>query len=88
MNMLYLIPPKSHVIAMDDLYGGTLRIFNHFKDSFQMDITYYDMTELSNFESLFQSNTKVNPISDTHSCVTCGGGGGRWFGSRHLQIQC
>lgn len=47
------------IIAMDDLYGGTFRLFTRiYKDS-GLKFHFVDMTNLSQFESLINENTKL-----------------------------
>ena len=44
-----LLSPGDHVIAMNDLYGGTVRLFNEIKTISQgIEVTYVDMTDIQN----------------------------------------
>ena len=55
-----LLEPGDHVIAMDDLYGGTVRLFNEIKTKSQgITVTYVDMTDFDNVEKAFTDNTKM-----------------------------
>ena len=55
-----LLEPGDHVIAMDDLYGGTVRLFNEIKTKSQgITVTYVDMTDFDNVEKAFTDKTKM-----------------------------
>ena len=55
-----LLQPGDHVIAMDDLYGGTVRLFNEIKIKSQgITVTYVDMTDLKNLDAALTPNTKM-----------------------------
>ncbi len=55
-----LLEPGDHVIAMDDLYGGTVRLFNEIKTKSQgIKITYVDMTDFDNVEKAYTDKTKM-----------------------------
>ena len=55
-----LLQPGDHVIAMDDLYGGTVRLFNEIKIKSQgITVTYVDMTDLRNLDSALTPKTKM-----------------------------
>ena len=55
-----LLKPGDHVIAMDDLYGGTVRLFNEIKIKSQgISVTYIDMTDLRNLDSALTPKTKI-----------------------------
>ncbi len=55
-----LLEPGDHVIAMDDLYGGTVRLFNEIKTKSQgINITYVDMTDFDNVEKAYTDKTKM-----------------------------
>ena len=55
-----LLEPGDHVIAMDDLYGGTVRLFNEIKTKSQgITVNYVDMTDFDNVEKAFTDNTKM-----------------------------
>ncbi len=45
-TMLELVPAGSHVIAMDDVYGGTFRLFERVrKESANLSFSYVDLTK-------------------------------------------
>ncbi|MBL8524884.1 MAG: PLP-dependent transferase [Betaproteobacteria bacterium] len=50
----------SHVIALDDLYGGSYRLFERVrKRSAGLDFTFMDMTDPSKIEAAIKPNTKM-----------------------------
>ncbi len=55
-----LLPAGSHVIAMDDLYGGTHRLFSKVKqNTSQLSFSFVDMTDLSAIEAAITDKTKM-----------------------------
>ena len=55
-----LLAPGDHVIAMNDLYGGTVRLFNEIKTLSQgIEVTYVDMTDLQNVKAAKTDKTKM-----------------------------
>jgi cystathionine gamma-lyase len=57
-TILELIDSGSHVIALDDLYGGTRRLFSGVRErSSGLEFSYVDMTDVSAVESALQDNT-------------------------------
>ena len=45
---------------MDDLYGGTVRLFNEIKSISQgIEISYVDMSKEENIEASIKPNTKI-----------------------------
>ena len=48
-----------HVVASDDLYGGTYRIFEKVFRSYGLEFTYVDASQLSNIEQAIKPNTKL-----------------------------
>ena len=55
-----LLTPGDHVIAMNDLYGGTVRLFNEIKTLSQgIEVTYVDMTDIKNVEAAKTDKTKM-----------------------------
>ena len=54
------LPKGSHIIATDDLYGGTFRLFDKVKRELQdLEITYVDMTDESAVVQAIKSNTRL-----------------------------
>jgi cystathionine gamma-lyase len=59
-TVLELLDHGSHVIAMDDLYGGTHRLFTQVrKRTAGLDISFVDLTDSSRVEAAIQPNTKM-----------------------------
>ncbi len=59
-TILELLDHGDHIIAMDDLYGGTFRLFDTVKRrSAGLQLSVVDMTDLSNLEAAITSNTKI-----------------------------
>ncbi|MFX0062960.1 MAG: trans-sulfuration enzyme family protein [Candidatus Hermodarchaeota archaeon] len=57
---LTLLKAGDHVIAFDDLYGGTKRLFDQvFHQNFQVTFTYVDARDTSAVEQAIRLNTKV-----------------------------
>ena len=55
-----LLEPGDHVIAMDDLYGGTVRLFNEIKTKSQgISVSYVDMTDFKSVEDALIEKTKM-----------------------------
>ena len=55
-----LLTPGDHVIAMNDLYGGTVRLFNEIKTLSQgIEVTYVDMTDIQNVLDAKTDKTKM-----------------------------
>jgi len=57
--LLSLLNPGDHIVAFDDLYGGTKRLFNHVFSNFGFEISYVDATIPSLVEEAIQPNTKL-----------------------------
>ena len=64
-----LLQPGDHIIAMDDLYGGSVRLFNEIKSISQgIKISYVDMSniemkkEISSNTKMFFIETPTNPL--------------------------
>ena len=59
-TMLELFSAGSHIIAMDDVYGGTFRLFERVRrDSANLDFTYVDLTDPAKFEAAITPQTKL-----------------------------
>lgn len=63
-TVLELLPANSHIIAGDDLYGGTYRLFERVrKQSMGLEVTYVDLsnpkTVQANLEAARKPNTKM-----------------------------
>lgn len=57
--VMRLLKPNDEVIAMDDLYGGTYRLFTRFYQDLGIKFHFIDMNNLELFESKINSNTKL-----------------------------
>jgi cystathionine beta-lyase/cystathionine gamma-synthase len=58
--VLDILPASSHIIAMNDLYGGTYRLFERVKRaSNNLSFSYADLTNLNNLQGLLQPNTRM-----------------------------
>lgn len=59
-NIIDILEPNSHVIASDDLYGGTFRLFNQIKtQKNQLAFSFVDMTDISHISSAITPQTKM-----------------------------
>lgn len=59
-TVLELLDSGSHVIAMDDLYGGSYRLFERVrKRTAALDFSFVDMTDLAAFESAIRPETRM-----------------------------
>lgn len=58
-SVLKLLKPGDEVVAMDDLYGGTYRMFARIYQEFGIKFHFGDMNDLDKFESLINVNTKL-----------------------------
>jgi len=57
---LELIDSGSHIIASDDLYGGTFRLFDKVRRrSANLDFTFADLTDARDFEDEIKSNSRM-----------------------------
>ncbi len=57
---LELLPAGSHVVAMDDVYGGTYRLFERVrKSSANLSVSYVDLTQADNFDAAIRPETKL-----------------------------
>ena len=57
---LDLLKPGDHVIAMNDLYGGTYRLFQHVRHhSAHIDFSFIDFTDLNLVKNTLRSNAKM-----------------------------
>lgn len=58
-TIMMLLREGDHVVAMDDLYGGTVRLFEQVLRQFGLDFTYVDMTNPDNLDAALQPNTRI-----------------------------
>lgn len=59
-TILEMFPSDSHIIAADDMYGGTYRLFERVKKpSSKLSATYVDMSDLKSVEAAIRPETKM-----------------------------
>ena len=58
-SVMKLLKPGDEVIAMDDLYGGTYRMFARIYKDFGIKFNFVDMNDLVKFEGLINDKTKL-----------------------------
>lgn len=58
-TVLNLLKSGDHVIAPDDLYGGSYRIFTEVYTKYGIEFTFVDQTNLSQVQGALKENTKV-----------------------------
>src|SRR5437868_2226648 len=57
---LEVLESGSHIVASDDLYGGTFRLFDKVRrHSANLDFAYIDLTDAEDFERVIKSNTRM-----------------------------
>lgn len=57
--VFHLLKSGDHVVAVDDLYGGTHRQFERLMNRFGVAATYVDGREASNFSKAIKENTRL-----------------------------
>lgn len=57
--VMKLFKSGDHIIASNDLYGGTYRIFTKIFENYGMTFSFVDMTDLSNIEKAITASTKL-----------------------------
>jgi cystathionine gamma-lyase len=58
-TVLHLLQQGDHVIAGDDLYGGTFRLFDKILKHHGLAFDFVDLTKSENFEKVIKPNTKM-----------------------------
>jgi cystathionine gamma-lyase len=59
-TLLELLPAGSHVVAMDDLYGGTFRLFERVrKITANLDVTFTDLARPGALEAALKPSTRM-----------------------------
>jgi cystathionine gamma-lyase len=58
-TVLHLVKQGEHVIAGDDMYGGTFRLFDKVLKNDGLQFSYVDLTQPENFKKAIQPNTKL-----------------------------
>ncbi len=57
--LIKMFRPGDHIIASDDLYGGTYRLFTQVFQPFGIDFTFVNMTDFENVKAAKTDNTKL-----------------------------
>ena len=58
-TIMLLLKSGDHVVACDDVYGGTFRLFRKVLENFQLEFTFVDMTDLVATANAFRPNTRM-----------------------------
>ncbi len=58
-TILHFLQQGDHVIAGDDMYGGTFRLFNRVLKNNGLEFSYVDLTNPENFAKTLKPNTKM-----------------------------
>ncbi|MCR9256198.1 MAG: PLP-dependent aspartate aminotransferase family protein [Alphaproteobacteria bacterium] len=59
-TVLEILDTGSHIVAMDDLYGGSYRLFENVrKRSSGLDFSFVDLSDPAQFEAAIKPNTKM-----------------------------
>lgn len=58
-TILHLLEEGDHIVAGDDMYGGTFRLFDKVLKHHGLSFSYVDMTEPKNLEQALKKNTKL-----------------------------
>jgi cystathionine gamma-lyase len=58
-TILAMLKNADHVIAMDDMYGGTFRLFDKVLKPMGLNFSYVDLTQVKNFEAAITPATKM-----------------------------
>ena len=56
---MFLLGKGDHVVACDDLYGGTVRLFDQLFTQFGLEFTYVDMTDIDQLRTAMRENTRM-----------------------------
>jgi cystathionine gamma-lyase len=58
-NILLLLSKGDHVISIDDVYGGTRRLFTKVFERFGLEFSFVDFKDAKGLENHIKSNTKI-----------------------------
>lgn len=58
-NIMHLFQSGDHIIASDDLYGGTYRLFQQVFSKMGLEFSFVDATEVENIQNAMKANTKM-----------------------------
>ena len=56
---MQMLKQGDHVVAFDDMYGGTFRLFDKVLRHNGLDFTFTDLTDVENFSRSIKPNTKM-----------------------------
>lgn len=57
--VMHLFSAGDHIIATDDVYGGTFRVMTKVLNRFKLDVTFVDTSDLNAVKKAIKSNTKA-----------------------------
>lgn len=57
--MMHMLKAGDHVIASDDLYGGTFRLFDKVIKHHGIEFSFVDLSKMEDFQAAFKPNTKM-----------------------------
>jgi len=57
--LLSIVKPGDHIIAFDDLYGGTKRLINNVFNNFGFEVSFVDAVDPQNVRNAIKENTKL-----------------------------
>ena len=76
---LTLLKTGDHIVAGDNLYGGTYRLLEQVMKDWGLEITYADTTKLDRMEAAFRPSTRMlyietpsNPMMEITDLAACG----------------
>jgi O-acetylhomoserine/O-acetylserine sulfhydrylase-like pyridoxal-dependent enzyme len=58
-SIVQLLSCGDHIVAMDDLYGGTSNYLKQIAERMNIKTTFVDATDADNVENAIQENTRV-----------------------------
>ncbi len=58
-TILHMLSSGDHIIAGDDLYGGSVRILDRVFKQLGIEVSYVDLSDAANFKSAVRANTKL-----------------------------
>lgn len=77
-TVMKLLSRGDHVIAAENMYGGTFRLFHHVLERMGFEFTYVDTTQVANIEQALRDNTRMlfletptNPMMSVTDIEAC-----------------
>lgn len=58
-TVLHMLKSGDHVVACDDMYGGTFRLFQRVMTEFGIEFSFVDLRTPENFKAAIKDNTKM-----------------------------